>query len=114
MPSTTAEARRGLRDSAWGRAALLVAVLLAAAVVARSCGSRDTPVSKEDAVAIARKEVDYRPTRVMTRFVPRGFQSRPAWAVSLGIPDSAGGFSRLAVVVVDAKTGQVVEIRKQR
>ena len=113
MPSTIGEARRGLRDSPWGKAVLLVAVLLAALLVARSCGSRDTDVSKEEATEIARQRIDYEPNRVMTRFVPRGVQSRPSWAVSLGVADGRGGFRRLTVVVVDARTGRIVEVRRQ-
>jgi hypothetical protein len=113
MPSIGAVAKRGLRDTLWGKALLLLAVLLAAVVVAQSCGSRETEVSKEEATEIAREQVDYDPNRVQTRFVPRGIESRPAWAVSLGVTDGAGAFSRLTVVVVDAATGQVVEIREQ-
>jgi hypothetical protein len=88
-------------------------VLVAAGLVAKNCGSRETQVSKEDAVVIAKREIDYEPERVLTRFVPRGFQSRPSWAVSLSTLDSRGDVERVTVVVVDGVTGDVVEIRRQ-
>jgi hypothetical protein len=88
-------------------------VLVAAGLVAQNCGSRETEVSKEDAVVIAKREIDYEPERVLTRFVPRGFQSRPSWAVSLSTLDSRGDVERVTVVVVDGVTGDVVEIRRQ-
>jgi hypothetical protein len=88
-------------------------VLVAAGLVAQNCGSRETEVSKEDAVVIAKREIDYEPERVLTRFVPRGFQSCPSWAVSLATLDSRGDVERVTVVVVDGVTGDVVEIRRQ-
>jgi hypothetical protein len=111
---TDAPTARGLRDSPLGKAAILVAVLLAALLVARSCGSRESEISKEEAVEIARAEIDYEPDRVMTRFVPRGIDSRPSWAVSLSTVGEAGALDRITVVVVDGRTGQVVETRVQR
>lgn len=111
---TDAPTARGLRDSPLGKAAILVAVLLVALLVARSCGSRETEISKEEAVEIARGEIDYEPDRVMTRFVPRGADSRPNWAVSLSIVGEGGRLERITVVVVDGRTGEVVETRVQR
>ena len=110
MP-TDAQPARGLRDRPLGKAAILLAVLLAAFLVTKSCGSRETEISQEEAVEIARAKIDYEPERVMTRFVPRGIKSRPSWAVSLATLDSDGRIERVTVVVVDGKTGQVVEIR---
>ena len=108
---TDAPTARGLRDRPLGKAAILVAVLLAAFLVTKSCGSREAEISQEEAVEIARSKIDYEPERVMTRFVPRGIKSRPSWAVSLATLDESGQIERVTVVVVDGKTGQVVEIR---
>jgi len=113
MPSSTAGApKRAFSDTAWGKAALLGFVLLLAVIAARSCASRDTEVTKEEAARIARKEVDFTPEREMTRFVPRGFQSRPTWAVSFSQLDDDGVIERVVVVVVDANDGHVIEIRR--
>lgn len=113
MP-TAAVTRRALRDSPLGKVALLVAVLAAAYLATQSCASRDTAVSKEEAVEIAKRAVDYEPDRVMTRFVPRGFKSRPNWAVSLSTTDADGDLERVTVVVVDGRTGKIVEMRAGR
>ena len=111
--STSPDApKRAFSDTAWGKAALLVFVLVLAVVAARSCASRDTEVSKEQATEIARKEIDFTPEQVMTRFVPRGFQSRPTWAVSLSQLDQDGVIERVTVVVVDANDGRVIEVRR--
>ena len=103
---------RDLRDSALGKALLLVAVLAVAFVAARGCASRETEVSKEQAVEIARGEIDYEPDRVMTRFIPRGIESRPSWAVSLATLGDDGQFERITVVVVDGQTGDVVDVKQ--
>lgn len=93
--------------------AVLALFLLLAFVASRSCASRDTDVSREEAVEIAREEVDYEPDRVGVRFLPRGFQSRPSWAVSLSLVGADGELTRVTVVVVDGTTGDVVEVRRQ-
>jgi hypothetical protein len=105
--------RRVRRDSAVGKAALLLVVLVAAFLVSRSCGSNETSVSKEQAVEIARGQVNFTPDRTMVRYLKRGFQSRGFWAVSLSILTEAGATDRVVVVVVDAGTGDVEEIRQE-
>ena len=113
MDSSDAAAKRGLRDSAAGKVALLVGVLVAAFLVSQSCGSRETEISKEEAAEIARNRIDYEPDRVQARFVPRGARSIPAWAVSLATVGSDGEFEEVTVVVVDARNGDVLEVRQQ-
>ena len=110
MP-TVAGAKRALSRGWIGKAAALAALLVVALVVAQSCGSRETEVSREEAVEIAKGEIDYEPEKVMTRFVPRGIKARPNWAVSLSTLDADGNIERVTVVVVDGRTGDVVEIR---
>jgi uncharacterized membrane protein YkoI len=114
MSSSDAETKRAFSDTPWGKAAMLAGVLILAVVAARSCASRDTPVSQEQAKTIAAKEVDFDAEQVMARFVPRGFQSRPTWAVSFSDKAEDGTLERVTVVVVDANDGHVIEIRKQR
>ena len=113
MPSTTdGTPKRAFSDTAWGKAALLAFVLVLAVVAARSCASRDTEITKEEATEIARKQVDFTPDEEMTRFVPRGFQSRPTWAVSFSQLDEDGLVDRVMVVVVDANDGHIIETRR--
>jgi hypothetical protein len=113
-PSTDAgsERARSLRDRPVFRLAALLLVLLVAFLVSRSCGSRDTEISQEEAIEIARDEIDYEPDRVGVRFLPQGFQSRPSWAVSLSTENAEGELTRVTVVVVDGRTGEILEVRE--
>jgi hypothetical protein len=113
-PSTDAgnERARSLRDRPLFRIAALALVLLAAFLASRSCASRDTEISRDEAVEIARDEIDYEPDRVGVRFLPQGFQSRPSWAVSLSTVDGEGELTRVTVVVVDGTTGEILEVRQ--
>ena len=113
-PSTDAGSERGrsLRDRPLFRVAVLALVLLLAFLASRSCASRDTEVSQEEAVEIARDQIDYEPDRVGVRFLPRGIQSRPSWAVSLSTVNAQGDLTRVTVVVVDGETGEILEVRE--
>jgi hypothetical protein len=113
-PSTDAGSERGrsLRDRPLFRVAALALVLLLAFLASRSCASRDTEISQDEAVEIAREEIDYEPDRVGVRFLPQGFQSRPTWAVSLSTVGEDGELTRITVVVVDGETGEILEVRE--
>lgn len=110
--SSAAGTAHALRDRPLGKVLLLAAVLLAALLVSRSCGSTETKVSQTRAVAIARTAVDFTADRTQVRYVKRGLQSQGFWAVSLVTITPSGTFGRSAVVLVDATSGKVVEIRR--
>jgi hypothetical protein len=86
--------------------------LLAIFLVARGCQREGTEITQEEAVAIARDAVDFEPDRVVVRFVRRGASFRPHWAVSLSQEAEGGALTNVTVVVVDAGTGEVIEIRR--
>lgn len=88
-------------------------MLVLAFVALKSCASRDTELESEDAIEIAREEVDWEPDRVLVRFIPRGVQSRPYWAVSLSTLDADGNVEQLAVVLVNARTGAVENVDRE-
>jgi hypothetical protein len=104
---------RPFRDRPLGRIAILVVVLVVALLAARTCASRDTGIDQDEAIEIARQEVDFEPERTMVRFVPRGVDSRPFWAVSLSLLGDDGNPELITVVLVDGTTGEVEEIRRQ-
>ena len=110
MPGGAGTAR-GLRDSPLGRIAILVAILVAAVLVAKSCGKTDPALSKEEAIVVAKAAIDYQPECVFVRLIKRGFQSRETWAVSLSKP-SGPDTSLVNVVQVDGDTGQVVVVKQ--
>lgn len=90
----------------------MVAILVAAFLVSRSCGATVTRVSEEQAIATAKAQIDYTPNNVMVRLIKRGFRSEPFWAVSLSQKQADGSLRNVTVVVVDAESGEVTEVRK--
>jgi hypothetical protein len=107
------EPSRPFRDRPLGRIVILLVVLAVAFFALQTCASRDSDISQEEAIEIARQEVDFEPERTMVRFLPRGADSRPFWAVSFSLLDAAGNPERITVVVVDSTTGEIEEIRRQ-
>jgi len=67
-------------------------------------------VTKDQAVATARRQIDFRPRQTQVRLVRQGLTARPYWAVSLSVPRGDGTFSRLATVRVDANNGKVAAV----
>ena len=104
---------RPFRDRPLGRIVILLVVLAVALFALKTCASRDSDISQEEAIEIAEREIDFESQRTMVRFLPRGVDSRPFWAVSLSELDADGNPERIVVVVVDATTGDVEEIRRQ-
>jgi len=101
----------------WPRVAVLLAVLGLAFVASRACQDAQIKVSETEAIAAATEEVDFEPERTQVRLLRQGLNSRPYWFISLSIPLVEGEnpdlFSKLAVVKIDASSGNVVEIREQ-
>lgn len=112
MP-TAAGTARGLRDRPLGKVAILAAVLLAAFLVSRSCGATDPNLTKDEAIEIAKRQVDYEPKCVFVRLTKRGFQSREFWAVSLSRPVSPSA-SRVTIVQLNADTGAVDQVKERQ
>jgi hypothetical protein len=94
---------------------VIVGVLVLAFVVARACQDDQVRITEEQAVATARQEVDFRPRQVNVRLLRQGVNSRPFWFVNLSIPGrEQGTVRRLSVVKIDANTGDVTEVDRQR
>jgi len=104
---------RGFRDRPLGRLAILAGVLLVALLVAKTCGATETEVSKEQAIAIARGAVDFEPNTEMVRFMKRGLKSEGYWAVSLSVRQPDETLENVTVVVIDAMSGEIAEIRRE-
>ena len=118
MPGSAGETgrtpRRGLRDSPLGRVALLAAILLAALLVARSCGETAADIPKEEAVEIAKAQVDFEPTSFQIRLIKQGLQSNEIWLVGLERRDDADRLLDATSVLVDADTGEVIDVQVSR
>jgi hypothetical protein len=96
----------------WSRVAFMVALLARGLVLTRVLGRTDTKVSKDDAIAVARPKVDFKPQGYNIRLVRQGIPPRPVWAVSFWIRKAEGGFSRITIVLVDANSGRVMQVRR--
>jgi hypothetical protein len=96
----------------WSRVAFMVALIALGLVLTRVLGTTNTKVSKDDAIAVARPKVDFKPQGHNIRLVRQGIPPRPVWAVSFWIRKAEGGFSRITIVLVDANTGRVMQVRR--
>jgi hypothetical protein len=92
-----------------------VALLALAFVVAQTCQKSQIRLDKNQAIAKAEAQVPFKPERVQIRLLRQGLNSKPFWIVSLSVPGSKPDtFSKLAVVRVNANTGEVKDIKLQR
>ncbi len=111
-PPSEPKPRRGLRDSTFGRFALLALVLGLALVAARTCASAGRNVSNEEAIEIAKENASFVPCAdvrcAQARFIQRGIPPRPYWGVVLSKElDERGQPTRIESFLIDAATGQI-------
>jgi hypothetical protein len=111
-PPPVPTSRRGLRDSVPGRLVLLALVLVAALVVARTCGSADRNVTQEEAIEIAKENAAFEPCPeqqcVQIRFIQRGIPVQAYWGVVLSDElDDDGRPNRIESFLIDVSTGNV-------
>ena len=70
-------------------------------------------ISKDDALAISRAEIDFKPSGYQIRFLRRGVPPRGYWITSYYVRKPRGGYSRITVVVIDAGSGKVTEVHRE-
>ena len=90
--------------------ALIAIGLLLTRVLDRS-GAR---VSEERAVEVARPYAGFTPEGHNIRLLRRGIPPKPFWAVSFWIKDASGHPTRVTLVLVNADTGDVTEVKKSQ
>jgi Peptidase propeptide and YPEB domain len=105
-PEPAATRPRDLRDNAYVRVAILVALLLVAFLVTKSCARQQNEVSQDEAVAIAKEHVDFTPDDYQVKYLPQGVPPVYYWAVSLYTVEN-GQPDHVEVVLVNATTGAV-------
>ena len=89
----------------------MVALVALGLVLTRVLGRTTPKVSKQEAVAVARPNVAFNPQGYNIRLVRQGIPPRPVWAVSFWIRKAGGGYSRITLVLVDANSGQIMQVR---
>ena len=116
-PSTWVQGRSGRVRPTWGRILVLIALVVLAAIVARSCQQSQIRITKEQAIAIADRQIDFKPGSTQIRLLRQGLNRKPFWFVSLSDPIGSAtdprGFTRLVIVEIDANTGSVEDVNDQ-
>ena len=71
-----------------------------------------TDITGDEAVRIARAQIDFEPEQINAELGRQGFPPKPVWAVTFWIAakDGVGGFERRTAVEVNADTGEVLNI----
>ncbi len=71
-----------------------------------------TDISDDEAVRIARAQIDFEPEEHKARLGNQGFPPTAVWGITFWIPakDGEEGFERRTVVQVHAETGEVLSI----
>jgi hypothetical protein len=106
------------RSPTWPRVLVLVGLLALAFVVAKGCQDEQVQVTQEEAIEIAKAEVDFEPTYTQVRLLRQGIDRQAFWFVSLSVPIGFSGdrpdlFAALSVVEIDSKTGEVTSVKNQ-
>jgi len=81
-------------------------------VLVHFAGRGEAKVSQQEALAIARPKIDFTPTGHQIRYLRRGIPSHGFWAVTYYVRDVVGRYKRTTIVVVDASSGAVTEVRR--
>jgi hypothetical protein len=92
-----------------------LALLALTFVVAQSCQQSQVRISEQRAIAIAEPRAGFVPERTQVRLVRQGLNGHPYWAVSFSTPAASGdGFARITTVRVDANSGEVSAVNRER
>ena len=84
-------------------------------VVAQSCQQSQVRIDQQRAVQIARPEAGFTPERTQVRLVRQGLTGSPYWAISFSVAAPSGdGYSKLTTVRVDANSGKVASVNRER
>ena len=95
--------------------AAVVALIAVTAFAAQSCQQAQVRVTQDQAIATARPEAGFKPARTQIRLVRQGLTAHPYWAVSFSVPAESGdGYAKLTTVRVDANSGEVDAVNRDR
>lgn len=97
---------------------MLAGLLVVAFFAARGCQDRGVQLTQEEAVVLAREQIDFEPTYTQIRLLRQGLNRKAYWFVSLSQPIGFDGdrpdlFRNLAVVQIDSTSGKVDSVKLQ-
>ena len=99
----------------WRGVAAIVALFAVTVFAARSCQQSQVRLTKDQAIATARPQAGFTPRQTQVRLVRQGLTAHPFWAISFSVPAASGdGYTRLTTVRVDANTGAVAAVNRER
>ena len=90
----------------------MAALLVLGFALVHFAGRSERKVSQDEALVIARPRIDFTPTGHQIRYIRRGIPSHGFWVVSFYIEKTGGGYKRATVVLVNATTGKVAEVKR--
>lgn len=103
------------RAPTWPRAAAVVVLFAITVVVAKTCQESDIVITQDEAVTLATEQISFQPEDTQIRLLRQGIDRHPFWIISLSTPDPDGErYAELAVIRIDAGTGEIVEFREQK
>ena len=111
MP-TDAPRARALRRLPPGRLLGLLALFVAIFFVARGCQSTGIDLTQDEAIEIAKTQVEFVPDNPQVRLLRRGVSFRPQWVVSLSEEAPDGRRINVTVVTIDAETGEILRVQR--
>ena len=89
----------------------MAALIVVGLLLTRLPGHGKPRISEEKAISIASSQVEFTPQGHNIRLVRRGIPPRAFWAVSFWIRNSTGGYSKVTLVLINADTGRIDEVR---
>ena len=93
---------------------MVAAVFALAFFVAKNCQDAQIEVTQAEAVEIANGQVDFSAEDTQVRLLRQGINRQPFWVVSLSTVSADGQtYDELAVLRIDASSGEIVEARDQ-
>jgi hypothetical protein len=99
----------------WRAVVAIAALVAVTALAANSCQQAQVRLTKDQAIAVARPEAGFTSQRTQVRLVRQGLTGHPFWAISFSVAAPSGdGYARLTTVRVDANTGTVEAVNRER
>ena len=91
---------------------VIAIALVGAFLVSRGCQRTQVRISKDQAIALGQRQLDFKPQDHSVRMVLRGIPPKRWWAVSYFIrkPHSSG-YRKLETLLINANTGKIQRIK---
>jgi hypothetical protein len=111
LPTAAGTARALRRRPAPGLVVIVIA-LIGAFLVSRGCQRSQVRISKDQAVALGQRQLDFKPRGHAIRMILRGVPPKRYWVVSYFIrKPRSSDYRKLVVLLISANTGKIQRIK---